>query len=174
MTAAWIIAGTALGAASFWLRGSARFEEWTGRGKTTGDAAWAVVMAGLCVAAGLSWPWGGALALALFAGGRLPWWGSLDFGTVSGTYARDFALHSLRGLLWTLAAGVVLWFAGGSPWAIAAGLSGLLAGPCWALGYLINPPPLDGTEPRHPNATEIGEIAFGAVTGAALLAAVTL
>ena len=126
MIALLIAAGAVLGAATFWLRSSARWRELTGGGKRTGDAAWSLAMTLLALLAGLPWWWAGPFLLAVFLGGRLGWWGSLDYGTQNGTYAGDFALHSARGLFWTLPAGALLG-AVGLPWASILGAPALAA-----------------------------------------------
>ena len=170
MMAVYVVGGLLLGASSFWLRGSAKFEQLTGRGKTTGDLVWAALLGAFAMVGGLPWEWSLALVAAFFAGGRLPWWGSLDMGTMAHSWGRDLVVHSARGLLWTLAAGLVMWFAGGGWQAVVLAASGLLAGPAWALGFQLRPP--GKTSQGFPNATEVGELVFGGIIGVALALAV--
>jgi hypothetical protein len=144
-------------AAGFRVRGWAGFQRLTGRGATTARiVAWAIPC-GL-VAWGLHGHWyaGAAMAVAAWAGSLLGWWRSLDLGRHEGEWARDFALHTARGLLWTAPMALAAWLSGGLPWPLLA--AGLLCGLAYEAGWRL--------APRR--ATEIGEVAFGAIVGAAL------
>ena len=156
----------AVGAAGFWLRGAAVFQHLTGRGATTARiVAWALPLALLCwVLTPLAWWWCAAISVALWAGCLPGWWGSLDLGRQAGDWRGDFALHTLRGELWAVPAVAVLFLAGGAWWWLwgASRLCGLV----YEVGWRLRPPP----DPRRPNATEIGELAFGALLGAGLIA----
>lgn len=158
-----VIAGGVLGGASFWLRGSAYFEKWVGRGKTTADAVWAAILAALfyCVADPMWWQ-AAALGVALFVGGRPPWWKSLSMcrNPADGDCCWCLWLrHTARGILWTapaaLAAGLM-----GFDW-IALAVAGLLVGPAYEVGWRAWPQ----------RATEVGEVLFGAAIGVAVVLA---
>lgn len=111
----------------------------------------------------LTWNlWLAALAPALFVGCVLPWWGSIDMARDKGKWFRDFILQSARGLLFTLPAGVVLWWLGYEWW---PGLVGLSAGLLYELGWCI-PSKVKGLETGSP----IGEALLGAVIGGSLAA----
>ena len=149
----------------FWLRGSAVFEQLTGRGKTTADAVWAFALTLLALAFGL-WGW---ILLALFVGlwlgGRPPWWRTLTLGRNPNdshlSVLDQWFLHAMRGILWTLPAGLAL-AAFGNWWGLAFALSGILAPIFWELGWRTYPA----------RATEIGEATFGAWIGFALIACI--
>lgn len=157
-----------VGAFMFWLRGSATFEQITGRGKTTGDLVWAVSMAGL--AAPLYWNSSGLLGafalltLAFFLGGRLPWWRSLSMGRNprDSYFWGAFARHTVRGLFWVAPAAFAVGILGGDPSSLLA--AGLTAGFCWEGGWRIKESgSLVGFE-----ATELGELYFGMAIGAGI------
>ena len=190
----WLPIFIAVGAATFWLRGSALWHQLTKTGKTTGDFAWAGALSVLALAAGYPLLAAPGLVVALWLGGRLGWWGSLDMGTQGHTVARDLLMHSARGFFWTLPAaayctGVTMWLGAGSLGgaAILAAI-GLTAGPAWWLGYKLRPPVYqaihqpdgsihmhyDAADQKRPWATEIGELVYGALIGAGLWAAVCL
>jgi hypothetical protein len=100
------------------------------------------------------------LAPALFVGCVLPWWKSIDIGTNEGNPWRDALLTSLRGILFTLPAGVVLWWLGYQWW---PGLVGILAGPLYALGWQV-PSKVRGFE----RGSAIGEALLGAIIGGSI------
>lgn len=162
-----ILLGALVGAAGFWLRGAAVFALWTGRGATTARiVAWAIPLALLCwVVTPLAWWWCAALGVALWVGCLPGWWGSLDLGRDAGAWWRDFALHSLRGVLWSAPAAGVLAMASGAWWWPM--LAGAACGAAYEAGWRLRPP----GDPRTPNATEIGEVLFGGLLGAAVVAA---
>jgi hypothetical protein len=200
LTAVFLVGGILLGAATFWLRGSALFEQLTGRGKTTGDFAWAIPMAGFAVLAGFPLADLPGLVMALWLGGRLGWWRSLDMGTQNDTVQRDFLMHSARGFFWTAPAALYMaaasmdaWWGdwawqGSHPGIIVLALSGLTAGGAWWLGFKLRPPVYqaihqpdgsihmhyDAADQKRPWGTEIGELIYGGVIGAALYLAVVL
>lgn len=159
-----VIGGGVLGGASFWLRGSALFERLTGRGKTTADAVWACTMAALFAAAAAGraeWWHPLAVAVGFFVGGRPPWWKSLrlchdpDEKCCLCVWVR----HTLRGFLWVVPAALSLDLLGyEGVWLVAAGG---LVGPCYEAGWRTWPA----------RATEVGEVLFGALIGAGIVAA---
>lgn len=161
---------TILGAGMFWLRGSAKFGEWTGRGKTTGDLVWAFVVSAPTLLF-LDWYGVVGLALALFVGGRLPWWKSIDMGRNTTVYdntsfAHDVVMQTIRGVLWVLPAAaftffVIDWMASmRALWVLGAGL---LCAPAYEVGWRLNP-----LGKWKPMATEIGELLFGGAIGLGL------
>ena len=164
---AWIAQGlqlliaVVLGAMLFRMRGAAGFQRVTGRGKTTADAAWAVVMAAI-TGPGL-WQML-ALAGALWLGGRPGWWRSLTLGrsTSDGSTAAQWMRHTARGVLWVAPAAALAWWLGASPWPLL--VAGLLCAPAYEAGWRA-----DGWQ--HLGGTEWGELLFGATIGAALVIA---
>ena len=167
----------------FRLRGSSSFAEWVGRGPGTIRLIWGFALALfawivdrgagpewwlLPVAPGwLAWP---LLGLALYLGCSFAWWGSLDMGRREHTFARDFAMHSLRGATWTLPAAVVVFLSGAGPWWPLA-LAGASSGTIYALAWWFCPP----SPPAQAIGTgpvEMGEYGFGTAIGFALLAGV--
>ena len=162
-----ILLGAIIGAAGFWLRGAAVFQRITGRGATTARiVAWAAPLALLCWAVTpLPWWWCVGVAIALWLGCLPGWWGSLDLGRNGGSWVRDFALHTLRGVVWVAPAAAVLAAAGAAWWWPL--LAGLACGVAYEIGWRLRP--VGGA--RRPAATEIGELVFGAAVGSALLAA---
>ena len=147
----------AVGAAGFRLRGSALWSRITGRGAGTARVfAWALPLA---VVSPLPWAWVPALAAALWLGSLAAWWGSLDMGRNEGSFARDFALHALRGMVWVIPAALVLTAAGRLWWPLLA--AGALCAPIYAVAWRIWPV----------RATEAAECGFGACIGAAIGAA---
>lgn len=153
-----VLAFGVLGAAGFWLRGSALFHRVTGCGATTARiVCWSLPLAALAwVMTPLPLWWCAALAAALWAGSLLGWWGSIDLGRHEGEWRADFIAHTARGLLWAAPAGLVLIFAGGMGWPLW--IAGLLCGAAYEVGWRAYPA----------RATEIGEGLFGAMIGAAL------
>jgi len=113
-----ILAGAIIGGAGFWLRGAAVFQRITGRGATTARVvAWAAPLALLCwVATPLAWWWCVAIGAALWLGCLPGWWGSIDLGRNGGAGPRDFALHTLRGVVWVVPVAAVLAAAGAAWW----------------------------------------------------------
>ena len=178
-----ILVSTLLCGFGFWLRGSYKFEQWTGRGLTTAKLLTWALPTGVITAVGLMLFTGIQLQLvaayavatgaAYFAGASLGWWRSLSLGhgrnspdkPMWAAYLRHFA----RGLWFPLPAAVVLYFAGIS-WPFIV-LSGLFCVPAYHLGWVISPEEWDETDnlvPKNPNATEIGEIGFGLAMGLGL------
>ena len=151
--------GAVVGALLFRMRGAALFRRIIGRGKTTGDAVYAV---GLAAVALPDWWQVLALVVALWLGGRLGWWRSLTLGRnpADGPVWQQWALHTARGVLWTLPAAVVAWWWGASPWPLL--LAGLACAPAYEAGWR-----LDGRFGL--GGTEWGECFFGAAIGAALV-----
>lgn len=159
------LAGAILGGGAFRLRGWSGFARLTGRGATTARLMWAIVMGAFAVAVGAAWPVASAVAVGLFLGSTLPWWQSITLGRDSrdGPAAWQYLRHAARGVLWTapaaaMAAGAAIlvgmpWH----PWAWLA-LAGLACVPAYDAGWRLRPV----------SATEIGEVLFGAVIGAAV------
>lgn len=145
-------------AAGFRLRGDAAFERWTGRGATTARIVCWAIPCGL-VAWGLYGLWyvGLAMGVAAFLGAILGWWQSLDLGRVEGTWLNDFAMHTLRGVLWTLPMAGVAFLGAGSPWPLL--VAGALCGVVYEIGWRFKA-----------RQTEIAEAIFGGVIGVALVA----
>ena len=153
-----------VGAGLFRLRGSSHFEAWTGRGKTTADAVWALGLSLPLPLFGLPWAWVPAMLVVLWLGGRLPWWKSIDMGRnpLDGTTpAQDWLMQSLRGVLWVAGAAAVVWWLGGAWWLVV--VAGLSCSVCYEIGWRVNPDFRYSVE-----ATEIGEVVFGFVIAAAL------
>lgn len=152
----------------FWLRGSAVFEQITGRGKTTADLVWATGMAML--ASPLYWnsstPLGAfaLLTLAFFLGGRLPWWRSLSMGRnpADGYFWNAFARHTARGLFWVAPAAFAIGILGGNPLSLL--VAGLFAGVLWEAGWRVK----ENGGLFNFEATEIGELYFGLMIGGAI------
>lgn len=167
MIALELIAGALVGGAGFWLRGAAVLQRITGRGATTARiVAWAAPLALLCWAVTLlPWWWCVAIGVALWLGCLPGWWGSLDMGRNGGSWARDFALHTLRGVVWVAPVAAVLAAAGAAWWWPL--LAGMTCGVAYEIGWRLRPL----GDARRPAATEIGELIFGAAVGAALIAA---
>lgn len=169
-TILFIIGMFVLGAGMFWLRGSSKFEEWTNRGKTTGDLVWAFVVSAPMLMF-LDWYNVIGLALALFVGGRAPWWKSIDMGRNTTTFdnttfLHDVVMQTIRGVLWVLPAAafvffVIDWMADTRAlWLLGVGL---LCAPAYEFGWRLNP-----LEKWRPSATEIGELLFGGAIGLGL------
>lgn len=157
-----MLVGAIVGAAGFRLRGSKQWALWTGGGIGTARLfAWALPVA---LTAWLMLPleWWEALLLwvALWAGALTAWWGSLDLGRMEGTWARDFGLHTLRGLVWVIPPAVALLLAHEPIW-----WAPLIAGACCGLVYEI------GWQLQPRWAIETGEVLFGGLVGAAVMAA---
>jgi hypothetical protein len=154
--------GAAVGGFGFWLRGSALFEKWTGRGATTARiTCWALPLGLFGWALGLPPIEASALAVAAWIGCLAPWWDSLDLGRQEGTWLRDFAWHTLRGALWVAPIWLVVLLSFGSWWPLA--VVALLCGIVYELGYRLWPA----------KGTEVGEALFGALIGLALAQSLT-
>lgn len=146
-----LILGAIVGGAAFWLRGSAVFAEWTGRGATTARLMWGAALALVAVLGGLWWLLAPAVVVAAWLGAIPGWWDSLRLAD-----ARQYALHFFRGLLWVFPLAALFEVAGGSGALVL--LSGLACVPAYWIGWRVMPS----------RATEIGEILFGAAIGAAV------
>ncbi|MFC3227320.1 hypothetical protein ACFOGJ_08775 [Marinibaculum pumilum] len=170
-----ILIAAAAGAILFRLRGDAWLRAalpWWGT--LEGRLLYAGGTAAVAVAiAGAAWWWLPILVAALWLGSVFGWWQTLDMGTQTGSRARDIALHSLRGVLWTLPAGLAV----GAGLDLQAGallaLSGAAAGPLYALAMLVpwqaaaGPVWISRQDGNGVN-TEAGECLFGAWIGGAL------
>lgn len=144
-------------AAGFRVRGWSGFQRITGRGAWLARiVAWALPCGLLAWALHGGWYAGAAVAIGAWLGSLLGWWGSLDLGRREGTWLRDFGLHTARGLLWTAPIALAAWASGGSLWWLLG--AGLLCGAAYEAGWRLSPT----------KATEIGEVAFGFIIGAAL------
>lgn len=130
LTAGWV----AILAAMFRLRGSSTWAEWTGRGATSARLAWALLsaLAVWTVAPHLEWTVIAMLAVALWLGCLPAWWGSLGVRTVA-----EVALHSLRGLVWTAPAALVVFLHSELWWPLL--LAGVLCGPVYLACRLARP-----------------------------------
>lgn len=169
-----LIAGAAVGALGFRVRGGWWGDLWGLSGQTS-RGVYAALMAAVMLAAGWPWPVGGwrlallflALAAAWFAGAvACGTFGAIDAGRNEHGRARDFAMNSLRGLVYALPAAAALAAfravhgdAGGAWWAAALPLAGLLQGPAYELAHTLRP------MPHHP-ATVYAEFAVGGCLGA--------
>lgn len=157
------IAGAFAGAALFRLRGDVLISKLLGvkNATTEGRLAWAIPMAGLAALAAGDWRLL-ALAPALFLGSVFGWWGkSMDLARGEGKYWSDFAWLAARGSMWTLPAGLVLWWLG-HPWWF--GLVGITCPLAYEIGWRI--------EDKAKTQGAPYETVFGAVLGAALIGSV--
>jgi hypothetical protein len=143
-----------IGGAAFWLRGSALFEQWTGRGATSARFTWGAVLALVAVCGGLWWPLAPAVVLAAWLGCIPGWWGSLKLEGV-----QQYAMHALRGFVWVLPLAILFEVAGAHGAVVL--LSGAACVPAYWLGWRLLPS----------RATEIGEALFGAAVAAAVWSA---
>jgi hypothetical protein len=103
-----------------------------------------------------------ALAPALFIGATFSWWGdAMDWGRNGGSYWAKFGWLALRGPVFTLFCGPVLWWFGHSWW---FALAGLICPIAYEIGWRI--------EDRTKSQGAPYETVFGACLGGALLAGV--
>lgn len=140
-----------VGGAAFWLRGSALFEQWTGRGATTARLMWGAALAAICPLPPL---WLPLVVVTAWLGAIPGWWGSLTLTT-----GRHYAMHAMRGFVWVLPLAVLFEVAGGLGGLVL--LSGAACVPAYWIGWRAVPN----------RATEIGEALFGAAIGAAVWSA---
>jgi hypothetical protein len=152
-----------LGAVLFRLRGAEIFYRVTGRGKTTADAAWAVLLAVPTLGV-VRWEASVAFAVAFWLGARLGWWKSLTLGRneSDGPAWAQYARHTARGVLWTLPAALVAYAFGMSPIPL------LVAGACCTVAYEAGWRLSDVLHWRI-GGTEWGEIFFGALIALAIV-----
>ena len=133
------------------LRGSDEFKAWHGRGATTSRLLTSATTAAgawlFCDLAPINAAW---LAAALFVGCLLSWPATLD---MSGW--RDVLVHSTVCLGRVLPAALLLWWIGGLWWPLL--VAGALGGPAYRLA----------------GSTERGELAWGALRGAAIAGGIT-
>ena len=93
--------------------------------------------------------------LLIFVGCFPGWYNSLDLGRVEGSRWKDRAIMTIRGLWWTLPAGIFLWWFGYSWW--------------WGLMGLCNPLVYEACWRWAPAPeTEWAEYIFGAFLGSTL------
>lgn len=158
-----VLLGALIGAVGFRLRGSALFEEITGRGITTARiVCWAIPMGLLSL---LHVPWQAAIltGLGFYLGSIFAWWGCLDLGRDDGRVVRDYIVMFLRGLVWTIPPALVVYQFDPTV-GIILGLSGGLCPLAYTIGW--------NTPSKAPNLTQgtaIGEFIFGGIVGAALV-----
>lgn len=150
-----LIPGACVGGLAFRLRGSAIFHEWTGRGATSARVVYGTALALVALLAGTPLLWSLAVIVAAWLGAIAPWWGSLTLRT-----PKMWLMHTLRGFLWTLPLAAVLFLAGAPHWWIML-LAGGLCAPAYKFGWMIS----------SKLGVEFGEVIFGAIIGAALVAA---
>ena len=175
-----VLAAAASGAAMFRFHGSSLFARIFNRGATTARiVAWALPMAMISLGGYPGVVPFTAVAFGFWLGAIFPWWQTLSLGRVSevkmpllpssiaaalpgvaaflseSSWRRDAALHAVRGVLWVIPPAIAISYFGGSPWPLI--LSGLMCVPCYEIGWRAMP--------RH--ATEIGELLFGSMIGAA-------
>lgn len=160
-----VAAGSLLGAATFWLRGSAKFMEWTGRGKTTADTFWAAVMAVLAFWAGMQWYGAVAVGLGLWLGARPGWWQSLSLGrhAADGAEGLQYLRHAARGMVWVVGGALGAWLGGASY--VPLLVAGAMCVPAYVAGYALR----EGDGSPYTNPTAVGEMLFGAAIGAAVV-----
>lgn len=155
-----IFFGALIGAIGFRLRGSALFEQWTGRGATTARiVCWAIPMALL---ADVPLEWLPLLALAFFLGAIPGWYGSLDLGRDDGQVLKDWAIMTVRGVVWTAPPAAVMTFID-VPISFELLFVGLLCPVAYTIGW--NTPSNINHIRQGP---ELGEVIFGAFIGASL------
>ncbi len=153
-------------AAGFRIRGAAEFEQWWDRafpaaamlgGATTARiVAWAIPVGIFAGALHGGWHVGILAGVAAWIGCLPPWWRSLDLGRREGAWLQDFALHTLRGFIWTAPVAAVAWWFGGEPAPLL--IAGALCGLIYEIGYRV----------RQSGQTELAEAVFGFVVGLAL------
>lgn len=156
--------GALIGAVGFRLRGSALFEQWTGRGATTARiVCWAIPMS---IVSLFAVPWYAAplVGIAFFLGAIPGWYGCLDLGRDDGKVLRDYAVMLARGIVWTLPAALVYAWAGATPGMYAVALAGALCPLAYTIGWAI-----PSTKPNLSQGPELGEVVFGAMIGAAVV-----
>lgn len=151
-----------LGGALFWWRGSARFAEWLGRGKTTADAVFALgagIVAHLAATDEPIWL-GAAVAGGFWLGLRPGWWGSLSLGRnpLEGiSVGQQWLRHTVRGMVFIIVPAFVVCVAGYEMWPLL--FAGLLCAPLYEVGWRVRE-----TVPASIefDGTEVGESLFGA------------
>lgn len=145
------------------LRGSDLWNKWTGTGTTGGRALWSVVV-GACIWA--TYPsYLTLLTIPLLFAGAVPGWpGSIDLGRNEGTWGKDFALMTVRGLLFTFPAGAYMaWLV--DPSYLVFAFSGALAGVLYEAAWRI---PVKYEHLRQ--GPPLGEFLFGVAVGLSLVA----
>lgn len=146
-------------AIGFRIRGDAKFMVWTGRGATTARiVAWAtpIGLTAWHLYGGL-WYVGLFMGVAAWLGAIAPWWDSIDMGRMEGRWIKDFALQTVRGVIWTAPMAAVALLSAGSPWPLL--IAGALCGVVYEIGWRFKA-----------RQTEIAEAIFGGVVGVGLVA----
>lgn len=161
-----VLGGALIGAGMFWLRGSAKFAEWVGRGKTTADLLWAISMGLVAAWAGMKWYGAVAVCLGLWLGARPGWWQSLSLGrnAADGPEGLQYLRHATRGMLWVAGGAFGAWLGGASY--VPLLIAGLMCVPAYVAGYALR----EGDGSPYTNPTAVGEMLFGAAIGAAVVA----
>lgn len=158
-----ILLGALIGALGFRLRGSALFEQWTGRGATTARVVcWAIPVAILSLV-NVPVLYAPLIGLAIFLGAVPGWYGSLDLGRDDGNATKDYVIMTVRGFVWTAPAAYVMsMFSIES--AIALVIAGLMCPLAYTAGWYI---PSKVNHARQ--GAEVGELIFGALVGMAVM-----
>lgn len=155
--------GALIGAVGFRLRGSAIFEEITGRGATTARiVCWAIPM-GLVSLYHVPWEWAWAISLGLFLGACPGWYHCTDLGRDDGKVVRDYVIMTIRGLVWTLPAALVMAYFNTNA-SSAMMIAGLLCPLAYTIGWKI-PSKIKGLH----QGPELGEFIFGGMVGASVI-----
>lgn len=158
-----ILLGALIGALGFRLRGSALFEQWTGRGATTARiVCWAIPIAILSLV-NVPILYAPLIGLAIFLGAIPGWYGSLDLGRDDGHATKDYVIMTVRGLAWTAPAAYVMsMFSIES--AVALVIAGLMCPLAYTAGWYI---PSRVNHARQ--GPEVGELIFGSLVGMAVM-----
>lgn len=124
-----------LGGLGFRIRGDSIVSELLGGSATqVGRAIWAL---SLSIPAAIFYgPLYLLLAPALFVGAMPGWYGSVDLGNNENSFERDLYVMAMRGIFFTLPAGIVLYFLGHNNSMIFA-WSGILCPLLYSIGWLV-------------------------------------
>ena len=158
-----LLLGTLIGAIGFRLRGSAIFEEITGRGATTARiVCWAIPMGlfSLIHVPPMDAVW---IGLGFFLGACPGWYHCTDLGRDDGKVVRDYVVMTIRGLVWTILPAIVMSYF--NPTAAGAMvLAGALCPLAYTIGWAI-PSNIKGLH----QGPELGEFIFGGIIGASIV-----
>lgn len=160
-----VLGGALVGGVMFWLRGSSKFQEVIGRGKTTADGVWAAALGLVAFGVGASWYGALAVTLGLWLGARPGWWRSLSLGrnAADGAEGLQYLRHAVRGMVWVAGGAAGAAMGGMSP--VPLLIAGLMCVPAYVVGYAWR----EGHDDPYTNPTAVGEFLFGAVIGAAVV-----